>query len=194
MNLTTAALCGRWVSETSWSFYYWQPAPKWRLHWWLAKPGNPAMSLHALEKTILVNSGKCSFFPPHRYIREFKKLRRQLQWQRHTKIELCVKFSLLRLFHVGHVVQNMRSALSLAWHEWCSCKGKEWKSERFTAASSHCRQNLKYENFSSSFGRLRQNIAPKSVPHVLHDYFSSFNESNHWFVALSLTLPGRRRR
>ena len=63
------------------------------------------------------------------------------------------------------------------------------KNERFTAASSRCRQNLKYENFMSSFGRLRQlekkkkltsekclrcfeNIAPKSVPHVQHDYFS----------------------
>ena len=63
------------------------------------------------------------------------------------------------------------------------------KKERFTASSSRCRQNLKYENFTSSFVRLRQNIAPKSVPHVQHDYFSSFNQSNHWLVALSLTLP-----
>ena len=63
------------------------------------------------------------------------------------------------------------------------------KSERFTAASSRCRQNLKCENFTSPFGRLRQNIAPKSVPHVQHDCFSLFNQSNHWFVALSLTLP-----
>ena len=54
---------------------------------------------------------------------------------------------------------------------------------------SHCRQNLKYENFTSSFGRLRQNIAPKSVLRVQHDYFSSFNQLNYWFVALSLTLP-----
>ena len=53
------------------------------------------------------------------------------------------------------------------------------KNERFTPASSHCRQNLKYENFTSSFGRLRQNNALKSVPHVQHDYFSSFNQSNH---------------
>ena len=59
--------------------------------------------------------------------REFKKLRRQLQRKRHIKIELCVKLSLLRLFHVGQVVQNRRSALSLAWHEWFICKGKEWK-------------------------------------------------------------------
>ena len=62
------------------------------------------------------------------------------------------------------------------------------KTERFTTASFRCRQNLKYENFTWSFSRLRQNIAPKSVPHVQHDYFSSFNQSNHWFVALSLTL------
>ena len=47
--------------------------------------------------------------------RELKKLRRQLQGQRLIKIELCVKLSLLRLFHVDHVVQNRRSALSLAW-------------------------------------------------------------------------------
>ena len=48
------------------------------------------------------------------------------------------------------------------------------KNERFTVARSRCRQNLKYENFTSSFGRLRQNIAPKSVPHVQHDH-SSFS-------------------
>ena len=53
------------------------------------------------------------------------------------------------------------------------------KSKRSTAASLRCRQNLKYENFTSSFGRLRQIIATKSVPHVQHDYFSSFNQSNH---------------
>ena len=36
------------------------------------------------------------------------------------------------------------------------------KNERFTAASSRCRQNLKYENYTSSIGRLRQNIASKA--------------------------------
>ena len=114
--------------------------------------------------------------------REFKKLRRQVQGKRHIKIELCAKLSLLRLFHVDHVVQNRRSALSLAWHEW-------FHNERFTTASSRCRHNLKYENFTSSFARLRQNIAAKSVLHVQHDYPSSFNQSNHWFVGSSLTLP-----
>ena len=31
------------------------------------------------------------------------------------------------LFHVGHVVQNKRNALSLVWREWFSCKCREWK-------------------------------------------------------------------
>ena len=53
------------------------------------------------------------------------------------------------------------------------------KSERFTAGSSRCCQNLKYENFTQAFGRVSQNIATKSVPHVQHDQFSSFNQSNH---------------
>ena len=57
--------------------------------------------------------------------REFKKLRRQLQGKRHILIKLFINLSLLRLFHVDHVVQNRRSALSLAWHEWFSGKGKE---------------------------------------------------------------------
>ena len=34
------------------------------------------------------------------------------------------------------------------------------KNERFTAAGLHCRQNLKNENFTSLFGRLRQQISP----------------------------------
>ena len=57
--------------------------------------------------------------------REFKKLRRQLQRKCHIKIELCVKLSLLQLFHVDHIVQNTRIALSLAWYGRFSCKGKE---------------------------------------------------------------------
>jgi len=34
------------VPETSRSFHYWQPAPRWRPLPWLANPGNPAMSPH----------------------------------------------------------------------------------------------------------------------------------------------------
>ena len=51
--------------------------------------------------------------------RELKKLRRQLQRKRLIKIELCVKLSLLRLFHVDHVVQNslVRTLYRIAWYQ-----------------------------------------------------------------------------
>ena len=46
--LTTASQSGGWVpDETSRSFHYWQPAPRWRPLPWLANPGNPAMSPQA---------------------------------------------------------------------------------------------------------------------------------------------------
>ena len=62
------------------------------------------------------------------------------------------------------------------------------KSERFTAAGSRCRQNLKYESWTTSLGRLRQKIAPKSVPHVQQDYFSSFNQSKSSICGVALAL------
>ena len=46
-KLTTASQSGGSVLETSRSFHYWQPAPRWRLLPWLANPGNLAMSPHA---------------------------------------------------------------------------------------------------------------------------------------------------
>ena len=118
--------------------------------------------------------------------RELKKLRRQLQGKRLIKTELCVKLSLLRLFHVDHVVQNRRSALSLACHEWFSCKGKEGKIYCCELPLSSKPQIWKFQVVVL---QTTSNIAPKSVPHVQHDHFSSFNQWNHWFVALSLTLP-----
>ena len=42
---------GGWVLETSRSFHYWQQAPRWRLLPWLANPGNPAISPHAVRGT-----------------------------------------------------------------------------------------------------------------------------------------------
>jgi len=50
------------------------------------------------------------------------------------------------------------------------------------------RLNLKFGIFTSSFGRLRQRIVLKCVPHVQHDYFSSFNQSDHCFLTSSLPL------
>ena len=41
------------------------------------------------------------------------------------KLNFALRKVFLRLFHVGHIVQNKQSALSLAWHECFSCKDKE---------------------------------------------------------------------
>ena len=40
-----------------------------------------------------------------------------------------------------------------------------------------------------SIGRLRRRILLRYVPHVQHDYVSSFNQSDHCFLGLSLPLP-----
>ena len=59
------------------------------------------------------------------------------------------------------------------------------KNGRFAAAGSRCRQNLKYENFTSLFQPLRQKIAAKSVPHVQRDYVSLFNQLKSQLGSLS---------
>ena len=107
----------------------------------------------------------------HNNLQKFKKLRTTAAAKkRHFKIELLIKLSVSRLFHVLHVVQNRRSPLSLAWHEWFS------RNERFTAAGSPCRQNFKYVNFITSFGGLSRQTASKRELQVQHDYFSLFNQ------------------
>ena len=45
------------------------------------------------------------------------------------------------------------------------------KNESFTAASWRCRQNLKYENFTSSFRRLRQHIHQKRAARAARLFF-----------------------
>ena len=42
-------------------------------------------------------------------------------------MKLCCRLSVLRQFHVGHVLGSWRSVLSLSWHKWFSCKRGEWK-------------------------------------------------------------------
>ena len=66
----------------------------------------------------------------------------------------------LRLFHVCHVIPDRRSAIfcffgTNAFHI-------KAKNEKIIAADLRCRQNLKNENFTSSFGRLRQKLHQKS--------------------------------
>ena len=76
-----------------------------------------------------------------------KKLRRLLSRKPHFRIEVWVRLSALRLFHVGHFVQNKPMILSLVWHEWFSFSGKEWNINYCELAlpSEHikiCRRHL----------------------------------------------------
>ena len=45
------------------------------------------------------------------------------------------------------------------------------KNERFTAAGSRCLQNLKNENLTSSFGRLRENCTKKRAARAARLFF-----------------------
>ena len=77
--------------------------------------------------------------------------------------------------HVCHIIRNRRSALlsaclaRMAVMRACVAKPQIWK-------------------FHVALWQTTSETAPKSVPHVQHDYFSSFNQSNHCFVALSWSL------
>ena len=51
-----------------------------------------------------------------------------------------------------------------------------------------CCENLKFRNFTLSFGRLRQRIVLKCVPHVQHDYFSFFNQSDQFFSGVVVSV------
>ena len=63
------------------------------------------------------------------------------------------------------------------------------KNERFTAAGlCMLSSEPQISNLTLSFGRLCQKIAPKSLPYKQQEYFSSFKQSNHWFVALLVPL------
>lgn len=113
--------------------------------------------------------------------RQFKKLRRLLLWKRHFEIKLSRRLSVFWLFRVGHLVRN--SALSLDWHERLSYKSRERKF------SVCCVLSLSWEPQVSNFHRLADYVKqlPKmGVPHAPHDYCSSFDQSDHCFVMLSL--------
>ena len=56
-----------------------------------------------------------------------------------------------------------------------------------TAKINRLKKVLEIGNFTLSSGRLRQRIGLRCVPHVQHDYISSFNQSDRCFLASSLT-------
>ena len=62
------------------------------------------------------------------------------------------------------------------------------KNERFTAVSLHCRQNLKYENFMLSFGRLPHEIAPKGMPREQRNYFFLIQPIKSLICGVAITI------
>ena len=85
----------------------------------------------------------------------------------------------LRLFHVRHVVLGVFFV--------CLIRIVSMQRKRVKVYSSGVA--FKYENFTSSYGRLRQRIALESVNHAHYEYFSLFSQSYHSFVVLPLPFP-----
>lgn len=84
---------------------------------------------------------------------------RLLQRKRRIKIELSAKclireYSMLVIYEIGEVYFRLLG--TNGFHA-------KAENERLTASAWHYRPNLKYENFTSSFARVIQRIAPKSV-------------------------------
>ena len=88
--------------------------------------------------------------------------------------------SVLQLFHVGYVLYSRQSVLfaSLA-------------RRRMTDLLLWARIVVRTSDMKISCSHLAdcKKIAPKSMLHVLHDHFSSFNQLNHRFLVLFLLFP-----
>ena len=67
---------------------------------------------------------------------------------------------------------------------WSLYRWKHRMKDLLPRTKLRCGQNFNCENFTSSFGRLSQKIAPKSASHVQHDYFSSFIQSINAMIGL----------
>ena len=116
------------------------------------------------------------------FTRKSKKLWRWLlKRKRHFKIELCCSLSVLRLFHVGHIIRNGYSVLSLDWHEQFSYKGRERKAFccRLTLSSKHkiwnfhvvfFRQN--YRKWSRSCSKAKTDKSCRGFPKSRKNYIT----------------------
>ena len=74
----------------------------------------------------------------------------------------------------------------------------ETRGSIFRLHSRCCRRRLFLSSLVKISRRRRRfadyvKTSPKSMLHVRHDYFSSFNQSNHCFLSLSLPLQFYRR-
>ena len=94
-----------------------------------------------------------------------KKLRRLLQRKRHVNIKLFVRLSVFydySMFVTFYETGEVHFCLF-----GTNCFDVKAENEKFIAEGLRCRQNLKYENFTSSFGRLRQKKKSCCTCHTL---------------------------
>ena len=92
-------------------------------------------------------------------------------------------WSVKQIFHAGNVVQNRRGVLSFAWHEWFSCKGKEWKIYCCDLVLSSEPQIWKFHVVVRQTPS--KHCTKKRAARAARLFFL-FNQSNHRFV---LSLP-----
>ena len=85
------------------------------------------LSIHAFLWDFLFTGSKSMFVFLKQRGRAYLPIGNLRSYDGNSNENVTLNFalSLLRLFHVDQVVQNTRIALSLAWHERFSCKGKE---------------------------------------------------------------------
>ena len=153
----------------------------------VAHPCAPAPSL--LKRRMKTASWGCHWIDT----REFRKLRRLLQRKRHTEIVFCDYSTSITLDKIGQ--------MSLIGTNGSHVRGKEWNTYCCGLALSSEPQIWKLHDIEW----LRHKIAPNSVRHLQHDYFSSFNQSNldlwrsrcrcchshHFFNSLKTTIGNR---
>ena len=104
---------------------------------------------------------------------KLKQLRRQQQRKHHLKIQNWEMVTMLWLLLLPRILYCWQSTL----HYCCLHVGA--KTLNLEISRCHLADYV------------RQRIVLKCVPHVQHDYFSSFNQSDHRFLAPSLpsSLP-----
>ena len=91
--------------------------------------------------------------------------------------------TILWLGLLPRILYCWQSTLQMDWlkRRWSKCRERKSYCCLFT--------KVKFRNFTLSFGRLRQRLEVKCVPHVQHDYFSPFNQSDHCFLVSPMPLP-----
>ena len=91
--------------------------------------------------------------------------------------------TILWLLLLPHILYCWHSTLQMDWYERRWSKYREWKIYCFVCTLS-LTENLTFgTDFALPFCGLRQRIVPNYVAHVQQDSFSSFNQSNHCFLA-----------